>query len=305
MTEFLKINTLTEMFRILEMPPPKHPLIAIIDYSKTPFNTAIPLFKVVCDFYQISMKGDKNGFIKYGRETYDYQEGSLIYIGPEQIVDYSFEESEGVTSGWSLFFHADLIRTFSLQKKMKEYGFFNYQSCEALHISEKEKVVVESIIYKIEIELDSNLDDFSEELIVSNIELLLNYSKRFYNRQFITRKRFSRNTITQFTDLLEEYFEKGLQEKSGIPTVQYFADKLSFSPNYLSDLVRKGTDKSILEHIHYHIIELAKNKLLNSNSRVSEVAFDLGFEYPQYFSRLFKKKVGMSPKEYIESSTLN
>lgn len=298
MTEFLKINTLTEMFRILEMPSPKHPLVAIIDFSKTPFNKSIPQSKVVCGFYQISIKSDKNGYLKYGRETYDYQEGSLVYLGPEQVVDYSSEESEEITSGWSLFFHADLIRTFPLNKKMKEYGFFNYQSSEALHISEKEKEVVESIIHKIEIELDSNLDDFSEELIVSNIELLLNYSKRFYNRQFITRKRFSKNTIAQFTDLLEEYFEKEFQKELGIPTVQYFADKLNFSSNYLSDLIRKGTDKSILEHIHYHLIELAKNKLLNSNSSISEIAFELGFEYSQYFSRLFKNKVGKTPLEY-------
>lgn len=280
------------------MTPPKHPLIAIIDYSKTPFNTSIPNNKVVCDFYQISIKSDKNGFIKYGRETYDYQEGSLVYLAPEQVVDYSLEDSDEITSGWSLFFHADLIRTFPLHKKMKEYGFFNYQSNEALHISEKEKAVVESIIHKIEIELDSNLDDFSEELIVSNIELLLNYSKRFYNRQFITRKRFSKNTIAQFINLLDEYFENGLQKELGIPSVQYFADKLNFSPNYLSDLIRKGTDKSILEHIHYHIIELAKSKLLNSDSSISEIAFELGFEYSQYFSRLFKNKVGKTPLQY-------
>jgi AraC-like DNA-binding protein len=298
MSDFLRINTLTEMLRMTEMTPPKHPLIAIIDYSKTPFNTSIPNNKVVCDFYQISIKSDKNGFIKYGRETYDYQEGSLVYLAPEQVVDYSLEDSDEIKSGWSLFFHADLIRTFPLHKKMKEYGFFNYQSNEALHISEKEKAVVESIIHKIEIELDSNLDDFSEELIVSNIELLLNYSKRFYNRQFITRKRFSKNTIAQFINLLDEYFENGLQKELGIPTVQYFADNLNFSPNYLSDLIRKGTDKSILEHIHYHIIELAKSKLLNSDSSISEIAFELGFEYSQYFSRLFKNKVGKTPLQY-------
>lgn len=297
MSEFLKINTLSEVFRIMEMPSPKHPLIAVVDFSKTPFNISIPQFKVVCDFYQISFKSDKNGFLKYGRETYDYQEGSMVYLAPGQVVEYD-TSGDYITSGWSLFFHADLIRTFPLGKRMKEYGFFNYQSNEALHISEKEKEVVESIIHKIEIELDSNLDDFSEELIVSNIELLLNYSKRYYNRQFITRKRFNKDTIAQFSNLLEEYFEKEFQKEFGIPSVQYFADKLNFSSNYLSDLIRKGTDKSILEHIHYHVIELAKNKLLNSNSSISEIAFELGFEYSQYFSRLFKNKVGKTPLEY-------
>lgn len=298
MTDFLKINTLSEVFRIMEMPSPKHPLIAVIDFSKTPFKTNIPQSKVVCDFYQISFKSDKNGFMKYGRETYDYQEGSLVFLGPEQVVEYDTSNDRETNSGWSLFFHTDLIRTFPLGKKMKEYGFFNYQSNEALHISEKEKEVIESIIHKIEIELDSNLDDFSEELIVSNVELLLNYSKRFYNRQFITRKRFSKNTIAQFSNLLEEYFENELQKELGIPSVQYFADKLNFSSNYLSNLIRKGTDKSILEHIHYYVIELAKNKLLNSNSSISEIAYELGFEYSQYFSRLFKNKVGKTPLEY-------
>lgn len=298
MSEILKINTLTEVFRIMGMPSPKHPLIAIVDFSKTPFTKSVPQFRVVCNFYQISFKSDKNGSLKYGRETYDYQEGSMVYLEPEQVVEYDSKYAGDINSGWSLFFHADLIRTFPLGKKMNEYGFFNYQSNEALHISEKEKEVVESIIRKIEIELDSNLDDFSEELIVSNIELLLNYSKRFYNRQFITRKRFSKNTIVQFTNLLEEYFEKEVQKELGIPTVQYFADKLNFSSNYLSDLIKKGTNKSALEHIHYHVIELAKNKLLNSSSSISEIAFELGFEYSQYFSRLFKNKVGKTPLQY-------
>ncbi|NOU59648.1 helix-turn-helix domain-containing protein [Marinifilum caeruleilacunae] len=298
MTEFLHINTLTEVFKIMEMPSPKHPLIAVVDFSKSPFTKSVPQVKVVCDFYQISFKSDKNGFLKYGRETYDYQEGSMVYLEPGQVVEYDTNNDDHITSGWSLFFHADLIRTFPLGKTIKEYGFFNYQSNEALHISEKEKQIVESIIHKIEIELDSNLDDFSEELIVSNIELLLNYSKRFYNRQFITRKRFNKNTIAQFSNMLEDYFEKEFQKELGIPTVQYFANKLNFSPNYLSDLIRKGTDKSILEHIHYHVIELAKNKLLNSNNSISEIAFELGFEYSQYFSRLFKNKVGKTPLEY-------
>lgn len=298
MSDFLRINSLSELFGIMDLPSPEHPLVAIVDYSITPFNKAISQVKVVCDFYQISIKSDKKGFLKYGRESYDYQDGSLVYLGPGQVVEYDTSNEDKIATGWSLFFHADLIRTFPLYQKMKEYGFFNYQSNEALHISEKEKEVVESIIRKIEIELDSNLDDFSEELIVSNIELLLNYSKRFYNRQFITRKRFNKNTMVQFTNLLDDYFEKGFQKELGIPTVQYFADKLKFSPNYLSELIRKGTDKSILEHIHYRVIELAKNKLLNSSSSISEIAYELGFEYSQYFSRLFKSKVGKTPLEY-------
>jgi AraC-like DNA-binding protein len=298
MTDFLEIKTLSEVFRMLDMPPPKHPLVAFIEFSRTPFTKSFPSVKVVCDFYQISLKNDSNGFLKYGREHYDYQEGSLIFIAPGQVVEYEFSNQQTVNTGWSLFFHPDLVRTSPILSKMKEYGFFQYQSNEALHISDKEKQIVESILQKIELELDSNLDDFSEELIVSNLELLLNYSKRFYNRQFITRKRFSGDTISLFSTLLNAYFENELQKEHGLPTVKYFAEQLNFSPNYLSDLIKKGTDKSIIEHIHYHVIELAKNKLLSSNRTVSEIAFELGFEYSQYFSRLFKNKVGKTPLAY-------
>lgn len=302
MSDFFKIRTLSELFKVLNMPAPKHPLIAFVDFSATPFTQVLPQQKVICDFYQISLKSDTKGFLKYGRESYDYQEGSLVYLAPEQVIEYSLSQDIQVDNGWTLFFHADLIRSFSLDKKMKEYAFFNYHSNEALHISDKEKEVIESIIDKIQLELDSNLDDFSEEVIVTNLELLLNYSKRFYNRQFITRKRFTKNVIIHFTELLESYFDEVLQKELGIPTVQYFAEKLNYSSNYLNELIKKATDKSILEHIHYKVIELAKNKLLNSNKTVSEIAFELGFEYSQYFSRLFKKKTGMTPVEYRQVS---
>lgn len=195
---------------------------------------------MVCDFYQISFKSDKNSFIKYGRESYDYQEGSLVYIAPEQVVEYSSLDDIQIDKGWTLFFHSDLIRGFSLDKKMKDYHFFSYQSNEALHISEKEKGVIESILEKNQIELDSNIDEFSEEVIVTNLELLLNYSKRFYNRQFITRKRFDKDVVVKFTDLLENYFTEELQKEKGVPTVQYFADKLNYSSNYLNDMITLG-----------------------------------------------------------------
>jgi AraC-like DNA-binding protein len=277
---------------------PKHPLIAIVDFSKTSFSGDIPINKVICNFYQIAYKSQKSGSLKYGRETYDYQEGSLVYIEPEQVVDYQYKENTEINEGWSLFFHPDLIRTFPIWERFKEYNFFKYQVNEALHISSKERDLIESILDQIEIELDSNIDDFSEEIIVDNLQLLLNYSKRFYNRQFITRKRFDSCIMSQFSQLLEQYFEDKLQLELGTPKVQYFADKLNLSPNYLSDLIRKASSKSILEHIHYHIIELAKHMLLNSNRTVSEIAYELGFEYPQYFSRLFKNKIGQTALEY-------
>lgn len=304
MNNFFKVKTLSEMFSFLDLPGPKHPLISFIDFSKIPLVKKLPANKVVCDFYQISFKSDQNGYLKYGRQTYDYQEGSLLYLAPEQVVEFTKNEDKMVTadSGWTLFFHADLIRSFSLDEKMKDYHFFNYYSNEALHISEKEKAIVLSIIDKIQIELDSHIDDFSEEVLVSNLELLLNYSKRFYNRQFITRKRFNKDVVIKFNDLLDAYFNTGMQKEFGIPSVQYFAEQLHYSANYLNELIRKSSGKSILEHIHYKVIELAKSQLLASDKSVSEIAFELGFEYAQYFSRLFKKKTGMSPVEYRKAS---
>lgn len=299
MKEVYRLKSLSEMFKKMGLPAPQHPLLAFIDFSKMNIATNIPASKVVSEFYQISMKGDEEkGALRYGRETYDYQEGSIVYTAPQQIMEYDEVKQGSITSGWTLIFHPDLIRSFPLQKKMKEYNFFAYQSNEALHVSEKERVILYSILEKIEIELDSNLDDFSEEVIVTSIELLLNYSKRFYNRQFITRKNHNRHTVSHFENLLTDYFEDDLQKEFGIPTVQYFASKLNLSSNYFSDLIRKGTEKSVQEHIHYHVIELAKNQLLNSNRSISEIAFELGFEYSQYFSRLFKKKVGKTPLDY-------
>ena len=298
MTEFLNIKTLTELFKILGLPSPKHPLIAIVNFEETPLQIDLPDLKIVCGFYQIGFKGGEGGPIKYGRELYDYQEGSLLYIAPEQVAEYGELLNQTIDKNWSLFFHPDLLHSFSLFQKMNGYDFFDYRSNEALHISEKEKEVIESIIHQIEIELDSNLDEFSEEVIVINLELLLNYSKRFYNRQFLTRKRFSSGVVEEFEALLKEYFKRDIQKEDGIPTIQYFAEHLNYSPNYLSELIRKATDKSVLEHIHLEIINIAKIKLLNSDQPVSEIAFDLGFEYSQYFSRLFKKKTGVTPNEY-------
>lgn len=298
MRKFLKINTLTELFKIIELPPPKHPLIAIVNFEESPLKIDLPELKIVCGFYQISFKSGEDGSIKYGRESYDYQEGSLLYVAPEQVIEYGELYNKNIDKNWVLFFHPDLIHSFSLYQKMKEYDFFDYQSNEALHISEKEKQIIESINYNIEIELDSNLDDYSEEVIVTNLELLLNYSKRFYNRQFITRKRFSSGYVAEFEVLLKEYFRQGIQKEQGIPTIQYFADNLNYSPNYLSELIRKATDKSVLEHIHLEIINIAKTKLLSSKQPASEIAFELGFEYSQYFSRLFKKKTGITPNEF-------
>lgn len=201
-------------------------------------------------------------------------------------------------SGWGLFFHPDLIHGTSLGTKMKGYSFFSYETSEALHLSEKEKQTLNDIVHKIDAELSENIDQHSQTLIVSNIELLLNYCTRYYDRQFITRKKANSDLLAKVEDVLSEYFREADLSEKGLPTVKYLADQLHLSPNYLSDLLKRETGMNAQDRIHYHLIEEAKNSLLSSNKSVGELAFSLGFEYPQYFSRLFKSKTGMTPLEY-------
>lgn len=200
--------------------------------------------------------------------------------------------------GWGLFFHPDLLRGTSLGTKMKDYTFFSYETSEALHMSDKEKEILYDCIQKIETELRENIDNHSQTLIVSNIELLLNYCQRYYGRQFITRNNFNRDILSQVENILRKYFNSEDLKKNGLPSVSYLADKVNLSPNYLSDLLKKETGMNAKDHIHHHLIEEAKNILLGTNKSISEIAYELGFEYPQYFSKLFKQKTGNTPQEF-------
>lgn len=200
--------------------------------------------------------------------------------------------------GWGLFFHPDLIRSTSLNEKIKSSSFFNYEVSEALHLSEKEKNILFECVQKIEIELQENIDVHSQFIIVSTIELLLNYCSRFYGRQLITRSQNNKSIITQIENLLTKYFAAGNIKEQGLPTVKYLAEKVHLSPSYLSDLLKKETGKNAQEHIHFYIIDEAKNYLLHSAKNINEIAYDLGFEYPQYFNKLFKQKTGKTPMEY-------
>jgi AraC-like DNA-binding protein len=219
-------------------------------------------------------------------------------MAPNQVFSIDNEiEPRDNPMGWGLFFHPDLIRNTSLNSKMKDYSFFSYEMAEALHLSEKEKQLLYECIVKIQSELKENIDDYSQTIIVSTIELLLNYCSRFYGRQFITRKATNRDILEKVETLLKHYFSKKT-ESIGLPTVKYLADAVNLSPGYLGDLLKKETGLNAQEHIHQYIIEEAKNILLNSSQSISEIAFQLGFEYPQYFSRLFKQKTGTTPLEY-------
>jgi len=294
----LHLRTIADLHRQFQLDPSQHSLIAVLDFSQVteqvPPNTG-----VTTDFYAIMYKNYCKNHIRYGRKTIDFQEGSLICIAPNQTIEIDTEvEDRPNKMGWGLFFHPELIRASPLHDQIKQYSFFHYDITEALHLSEKEQYILFDCIGKIQGELQENIDVHSQQIMVSTLGLLLNYCSRFYDRQFITRGGSDRSVVTQIDALLTAYFANQHAQQHGLPTVAYLANQLHLSASYLSDLLKKQTGKTTQEHIHYHIVEAAKNSLLHSNKTVSEIAFELGFEYPQYFNKLFKKKVGTTPLGY-------
>lgn len=276
----------------------KHPLVAVVDFTKVEEYIEEGT-RISADFYSVMFKNYCANSVRYGRQMYDFQDGNLICIAPKQVLtmDSEIEKKEDMV-GWGLFFHPDLLRGTALGNKMNEYSFFSYETNEALHLSEKEKQNLFDCVKKIENELLENIDNHSQTLIVSNIELLLNYCSRYYGRQFITRKNSNSTIVSQVESHLKQYFSSSNLKEAGLPTVKNIADKVHLSASYLSDLLKKETGMSAQDHIHYYLIEEAKNILLNSDNNVSEIAYYLGFEYPQYFSKLFKQKTGKTPIEY-------
>jgi AraC-like DNA-binding protein len=297
MDEVIRVENISELNKALGQEEPKHPLISVVDFSKHDFSKYTNV-KVSTGFYTVMLKNLCPGALRYGRNYYDFQEGTLFFLAPNQVILMEDPDETEDVYGWGLYFHPDLIRGTSLNSKMKEYRFFSYSLYEALHLSEQEKAKLGDIVYDIEHELEQNIDKHSKTLIVSSIELLLNYCNRYYDRQFITRTEKNKDVIAEFHEQLETYFDSEELQSIGFPSVKYFAEQLHLSPNYLSDLLKKETGRNGTEHIQYHVIELAKDKLLSSTVSVSEIAYDLGFEYPQYFSKLFKKNTGMTPAEF-------
>ncbi|MGC4035835.1 MAG: helix-turn-helix domain-containing protein [Chitinophagaceae bacterium] len=298
MSPIVHIHSISEMNDYFIGPKTKHPLVAVVDFSKVEDQIEEGT-RIMGDFYIVMFKNYCCNKIRYGRKTYDFQEGSLMCLAPKQMMTMDKEiEQRDDKMGWGLFFHPDLIRGTALGKTIKEYTFFSYETNEALHLSDKEKLTLSEIVQKIDAELSENIDRHSQRLIVSNIELLLNYCTRYYDRQFITRKTANRDVIAKVEDILTSYFQSPDLHEKGLPAVKYLADEVHLSANYLSDLLKRETGMNAQDHIHHYLIEEAKNLLLNSGKSVGELAFDLGFEYPQYFSRLFKSKTGMTPIEY-------
>ncbi|MDP4579636.1 MAG: helix-turn-helix transcriptional regulator [Saprospiraceae bacterium] len=300
MGNIIRLESISQLNALFQQTAPKHPLISVVDFSKIEKHEKVEEIKLTCGFYSVMFKNHCANKLKYGKEYYDFQEGTLMCIAPNQIItienDANSENADIV--GWGLFFHPDLIRGTSLGNKIKEYTFFSYEINEALHLSDKEKQTLWDCVDKLENELSENIDLHSQTLITSNIELLLNYCARYYDRQFITRKKVNTNLLTKFETILNSYFNSNDQQYKKLPSVKYFAELLFLSPNYLSDLLKKETGKTAQEYLHYYLIEEAKNNLLNTNDPINEIAFNLGFEYPQYFSKLFKSKTGMTPIAY-------
>jgi AraC-like DNA-binding protein len=296
----IKINSVSELHKLMGIPKPKHPLVSLINYSDVHLSSIENSLKVILNFYTVSIKHNADCKFNYGQNYYDFDEGVLAFMEPGQIA--STTQNENIQSdGWLLIFHPDLIRNYPIGKTIKNYGFFSYAVNEALHLSESEEVMIEGIFKNIEKEYNHSIDQFSQDVMVSQIELLLNYSNRFYNRQFITRKTASNDLLTKMEILLEEYFESDKILKSGLPTVHFFAEKLNLSSNYLSDMLRTITGQSTQQHIHNKLIEKAKEALTTTNLSVSEIAYHLGFEHPQSFNKLFKSKMNISPLEYRAS----
>ena len=296
MSQLIHLKSIADLSRLLNEND-FHPLVAVVDFSKTKDHIE-EKSRITTDFYSVMFKNNCKSYVTYGRKNIDFNEGSLICMAPNQVITIDTEiEPRDNPMGWGLFFHPDLIRNTSLNSKMKDYSFFSYEMAEALHLSEKEKQLLYECIQKIQSELKENIDDYSQTIIVSTIELLLNYCNRFYGRQFITRKATNRDVLEKVETLLKEYFSNKT-DSNGLPTVKYLAEVVNLSPGYLGDLLKKETGLNAQEHIHQYIIEEAKNILLNSSQSISEIAFQLGFEYPQYFSRLFKQKTGKTPLEF-------
>lgn len=299
MNEFKHIKSISQLHRLLGLSSPQHPSITIVNSRDINIPEEVYGQKHILGFYSISLKFH-NGELYYGRNYYDFEEGTLLFISPGQVITPTkpTNTDSEMDNGWSIFFHPDLILKSDLGNKMNRYSFFDYNINESLHLSEEEKKTISDCLEKIKKEYTQNIDKHSQELIISNLELFLNYCNRFHDRQFYTRSNHNQDYVTKMETLLSNYFSSNKVVVQGLPTVKYCADKMNLSSNYLSDLLKKETGKSTKQHIDSYILSKAKNLLLTSNQTISEVAYDLGFEYPQSFSNFFKKKTGATPNNF-------
>lgn len=291
------VNSISDLHNLMGFSKPLHPLVSLINMNQVQhFNEAYAIHFVL-NFYGISLKKNVKHKLKYGQHYYDFDEGVMAMTAPKQVLSISGADNYGV-NGWWLVFHADFIVNYPLGKAIKDYGFFSYAVNEALHLSDKEEKMIEGLFKNIEQEYQTSIDQFSQDVMLSHLILLLNYCNRFYNRQFLTRKLISHDLISKMEELLVQYLNSNKLQNEGLPTVQYLANQLNVSANYLSDMLRKVTGQNAQQHIHHEVIEKAKESLSTTRMTISEIAYHLGFEHPQSFHKLFKSKTNQTPSAY-------
>lgn len=299
-TEPYKIRTISEYHQFRGLPKPEHPLVSVINFDELKNLRDDEPKSITQNFYSIALKRNFTGKLKYGQQEYDFDEGVMFFISPGQV--FSIESDKALKhSGWLLLIHPDFLWNTPLAKNIKQYEYFSYAVNEALHLSDKEEAIITGTMQQIAHEYHSNIDKFSQHVIIAQLELLLTYADRFYHRQFITRKITNHKILTRLEDLLTTYFNSDALTREGLPTVQYVARTLNVSPNYLSNLLKVLTGQNTQQHIHSKLIEKAKEKLSTTNMSVSEIAYELGFEHSQSFSKLFKTKTNLSPLEFRQT----
>ncbi len=298
--KIIRHTSVHELHAFIGLGKPRHPLITIIDTAKLAYGEEYIGQRITSDLYCIALKDSACG-IDYGRNPYDFDEGVLIFTAPDQVITATKAQALDEVQGWMLYFHPDLIRNTSLGGRIGDYTFFSYDVHEALHLSEQEQATVTHCVDLIETEIRERIDSHSQQVLVSTIELLLNYCTRYYERQFNTRVTHHRDMIAQVEFVLRDYFKSGKLLEFGPPSVQYLADQCHRSPTYLSDLLKKETGRTAKTHINDFLVDQAKHLLLTSEDSISGIAYTLGFNYPHYFSRLFKRKTGMTPQQYRET----
>jgi AraC family transcriptional activator of pobA len=297
-----RIKTISEYHQLMGLPKPEHPLVSVINFESIKHLPGNGPISLVFDFYSISLKRNFNGKMKYGQQEYDFDEGIMFFISPGQVFGIEVEKDSALKhSGWLLLVHPDFLWNTPLTKTIKQYEYFSYSVHEALFLSEKEETTIINIMQDIEQEYHSNIDKFSQYLVIAQLELLLTYAERFYHRQFVTRKITNHKILNRVEDILTGYFNSDALAKKGLPTVQYIAEVLNVSPNYLSGLLKLLTGQSTQQHIHDKLIEKSKERLSTTDLSVSEIAYELGFEHPQSFSKLFKTKTNLSALEFRQS----
>ncbi|MGF7043022.1 helix-turn-helix domain-containing protein [Mucilaginibacter lappiensis] len=294
------LNSVSELHHFLNIKKPTHPLVSVVNLDDINSFVAEEMMTIVYNFYTINLKKNFDAKVKYGQQYYDFDNGTMSFYAPKQ--QFSIEETSSVkVEGWMLVIHPDFLHGYPLAKKINEYGFFDYATNEALHLSEAEDEIIAGIMQNLQREIVERIDSHTQDVLIGHIDLLLSYCNRFYARQFNTRKKVSGDLLIRFEAILKEYFNEDKTETAGLPTVQYFADHLFVSANYLNDMLKNLTGQTTQQHLHNYLIEQAKELLTATNLSVNEIAYQLGFEYPQSFNKLFKKKTLMTPLEFKQS----